>query len=94
MPITTSRSGVAVDVGEGGRAEAAVPVVAEGRGQAHAVELVAEVVEDVQVAHAVAPVLGPGGEDHLGVAVVVEIGHHRLAREAEVSPPTPVEGTR
>ncbi len=76
--------GIGVDVGEGGRAETAVLAGADrGGGQRHPVQLDPHRAEDVQVAHPAGALLRPGGEDHLGLAVVVEVGHHRLAGEAE-----------
>src|SRR5204862_160876 len=43
-----------------------------------------EIVEDVELPDATRGLLGPRGEDDLGVAVVVQIDHHRLTRKAEV----------
>ena len=86
---------VGVDVGEGGRAEAAVPVVAEGRGQAHAVELVALGSRGCGA--------GPRGRPpFLGHEVKITSAWPSLSRsattgspgEAEGVPAAPVDGTR
>src|SRR5258706_550411 len=58
--------------------------VAGRRREVDPVELDTQVVEDVELPDEAGGFLRPRSEDHLGVAVVVEVGHDGLARETEV----------
>src|SRR5207249_5378281 len=73
-----------VEVGDGRGGERSVDGVTDrGRGKVDPKELDAKIVEDVKLPDATRVVLGPGGKDHLGVAVVIEIDHDNDGRSEE-----------
>ena len=73
---------VSVDIGERGGPQGAVPVLAAA-GQTHGVQQLAQVVEDNQLPGRVASLLVPGGENHFGLSVAVQVRHYRFRGEAE-----------
>src|SRR5207302_7661260 len=76
--------GTPIDLGDGRGGESAVPGGAEVvPGKIAPVELDTQTIENVELSDTARGLLGPGGEDHLGAAVVVKVDHYRLARKAE-----------